>query len=245
MICGESTKLFSEEIPNSFSSAPMTQEMNKLAKKVRLKERKINERGWGTAVLALFTPNCFLPILFKAESALVTRKPLRRFCLAQCQCLTNLKHICWETVHKVCYPHHTLTLQQGSNNEFSSLPGFCAKKIRAEFCCLWKTCPEPLWPTLVCSGTDSFSPVLCSSEVKITKSVKPTPLGLDQLFLHLAGLCKYGTCSEGTERVQNCTCSSGPPWGSCLDVSEISEMSKKSGSRAIWKFLLTDGSLCP
>lgn len=29
------------------------------------------------------------------------------------------------------------------------------------------------------------------------------------------------------------------------DVSEISEMSKKSGSRAIWKFLLTDGSLGP
>lgn len=198
MICGESTKLFSEEIPNSSSSAPMRQEMNNLARKVRLNKRKNKWRGMGDCSAGTFhkkTPNCSLPILFKAESALVTRKPLRHFCLAQCQCLTNLKCICWETVYKVCYPHHTLTLQQGSNNEFSSLPGFCTKKIRVEFCSIWKTCPEPLWPTLVCSGTDSFSSVLCSSEVKIAKSVKPTPLGLDQLFLHLAGLWRNGTCT--------------------------------------------------
>lgn len=181
-------------------------------------------------------------MLFKAESALVTRKPLKRFCLAQCQCLTNLKHICCETVHKVCYPHHTLTLLQGGNNEFSSLPGFCAKKIWAEFCYLWKTCPELIWPTLVCSGTDSFSPVLCSSEVKITMSVKPTPLGLDQLFLHLAGLRRYGTCTEGNEMVQKCTCSICPSWGSCLwcfrDLRNVKEKWVKSDMEILadrWK----------
>jgi len=106
----------------------MRQEMNNLVRKVSLKERKINEEGeGGTAVLALFTkktPNCFLPILFKAESALVTRKPFRHLFLAQCQCPTNLKYICCETVYKVCYPPHTPTPQPGSSNEFSSLPSF-------------------------------------------------------------------------------------------------------------------------
>jgi len=84
------------------------------------------------------TPNCFLPILFMAESALVTRKPFRHLFLAQCQWLTNLKYICCETVYKVCYPPHTPTPQPGSSNEFSSLPSFWAKKIRAEFCSLLK-----------------------------------------------------------------------------------------------------------
>lgn len=43
MICGESTKLFNEEIPISSSSAPARQEMNNFVRKVRLKKRKINE----------------------------------------------------------------------------------------------------------------------------------------------------------------------------------------------------------
>lgn len=47
MICGESTKLFSEEIPNSSSSAPLRQEMNNFVRKVRLKKRKINEEEGG------------------------------------------------------------------------------------------------------------------------------------------------------------------------------------------------------
>ncbi|ROI15391.1 hypothetical protein DPX16_12943 [Anabarilius grahami] len=62
---------------------------------------------------------------------------------------------------------------------FSSITGVIAEVTPVPFALLeWS----------VCIRTDSFSPVLCSSEVKIAKSVKPTPLGLDQLFLHLAGL---------------------------------------------------------